>query len=137
VHSVSLAGAEVYLLKRVVEICGGDGRAEVALGREHLREVIMAVAKPPKKEREFRREGLGGGNSAGADPNICSFITYGFPLLSSLRTPFPTPHPTRPSQVLLTTSTYVCPRCKGRERGVPGECRGCGMRLVSSPMIAR
>lgn len=146
VSCISVAGAEVFLLRRLVELCGGgggDSRLECAMDRNHLTDLLVKKAKPPVKKKSLRMDGEGWGEgdpNPNPNPKTCSFVQYGFPLLLNSSIPTMTSYALSKSgapTVGFSTTSYECPRCKARVKDVPCDCTTCGLKLIIAPMLSR
>jgi len=110
--SVVSLSAEMYAASKLAQETGGW--YSVALSEPHLDELIMAHAPPPPAL------------AAAATPSL---VQMGFPQ----RAPVAAPTYFCAGEA----GEFVCPRCKGRVKELPGECLVCRLTLVSSPHLAR
>lgn len=111
--------AEIYVCKRLAEIT--HGTFAVARDTLHLSELIMSHTVPPVDEKSTASK-------------YADFVYMGFPSRS---------FDVAPSfvydgrNVIVTSSSYVCPRCYTRVTEIPAQCAVCSLQLNSSSHIAR
>jgi len=123
VSAISVS-SEVYVLRTLCERTGGTHR--VARDGGHLAELLAAHIPPPVETPEVARAR---GRS--------TFMQMGFPQ----RKLFPNGQQqlcwAADCTLKLCRAGFSCPRCKTDVQDIPVDCPACGLRLVSSPMLAR
>jgi transcription initiation factor TFIIH subunit 2 len=111
--------AEIYVCKRLAEVTHGS--FSVARDTLHLSELIMSHTVPPVDERSTASK-------------YADFVYMGFPNRSFDVTPS---FAYDGRNVIVTSSSYVCPRCCARVTEIPAQCAVCSLQLNSSSHIAR
>lgn len=98
-----------------------NGSFSVAIDEIHASEALLSHVSPPPDLR---------------DRHVMSteFIHMGFPKRSFEHLPF---HSFDGNDSVLSTATYLCPRCSTRVTNIPVVCNVCALQLNSSSHIAR
>lgn len=111
--------AEVYVCRRLAEVT--KGTFAVARDAQHLNDLVMRHTVPAVDERSTASR-------------CADFVYMGFPSRMLDTTPA-LAYDGR--QVVVTSSSYMCPRCNGRVTEIPTQCSICSLQLNSSSHIAR
>lgn len=117
--SVLCLTAEIYVCRRAAELTHGNYC--VILDEMHLSEALRSQVSPPAD--------LKGTRALATD-----FIYMGFPKRSFESIPF---FAFDANDTILSTATYICPRCNSRVSSIPTTCTICALPLNSSSHIAR
>jgi len=142
--SVICLSAEVYICRRLAEETGGN--FSVALDMLHFTELLMQHTTPlPEKKlksnkvslkRDARGKAVTNGPEADEEgENYTEFIYMGFP--SRTFDTFPMLAYDGTGEVVVTSTSYLCPRCGARVAEIPTKCSVCSLQLNSSSHIAR
>ena len=125
VVSVASCAAELHIAKRLCDDTGGTHR--VARDATHLNELLSEHIPPPVESKKLLRA-----------QQRCELMQMGFPQKQRY------PSGQRrlcwsgaASGFQLCRHGYRCPRCWTHVAEIPSDCPTCGLRLVSSPMLAR
>ena len=84
-----------------------------SLNADHMDDLIMAHAPPPRSPRTRRRQ-----------------VEFGAATGSPQKK-----HVAKDALIVGTGGEYVCPRCSGRIDELPSQCPVCRLTLVSSPHL--